>query len=136
MTLISWNGTGPILKNGAIGTEAGCCCGCDVDQTFSWGSEVSGAIVYSIVFPSAEHCVKVVITVTSAFAPEILIRSLTFGVFGDFTTLYGWSGEGSVTLCLKKDDGRDRIQINLRNNDGTSGTIRVTCDTCDCNEFP
>lgn len=27
MTLISWNGTGPILKNGAIGTEQACCCG-------------------------------------------------------------------------------------------------------------
>jgi hypothetical protein len=26
MTLISWNGTGPILKNGAIGTEQACCC--------------------------------------------------------------------------------------------------------------
>jgi hypothetical protein len=26
MTLISWNGTGPILKNGSIGTEAACCC--------------------------------------------------------------------------------------------------------------
>lgn len=27
MTLISWNGTGPILKSGAIGTEQACCCG-------------------------------------------------------------------------------------------------------------
>ena len=27
MTLISWNSTGPILKNGAIGTEQACCCG-------------------------------------------------------------------------------------------------------------
>jgi len=27
MTLISWNGTGPILKSGAIGTEPACCCG-------------------------------------------------------------------------------------------------------------
>jgi hypothetical protein len=26
MTLISWNGTGPILKSGAIGTEQACCC--------------------------------------------------------------------------------------------------------------
>ena len=26
MTLISWNSTGPILKNGAIGTESACCC--------------------------------------------------------------------------------------------------------------
>ena len=26
MTLISWNGTGPILKNGSIGTEQACCC--------------------------------------------------------------------------------------------------------------
>ena len=35
MTLISWNSTGPILKNGAIGTEAGCCCsslGCNCDD--------------------------------------------------------------------------------------------------------
>jgi hypothetical protein len=27
MTLIAWNVTGPILKNGAIGTEQACCCG-------------------------------------------------------------------------------------------------------------
>lgn len=27
MTLIAWNSTGPILKNGAIGTEQACCCG-------------------------------------------------------------------------------------------------------------
>jgi hypothetical protein len=27
MTLIAWNVTGPILKNGAIGTEQECCCG-------------------------------------------------------------------------------------------------------------
>jgi hypothetical protein len=27
MTLIAWNGTGPILKNGSIGTEQECCCG-------------------------------------------------------------------------------------------------------------
>ena len=26
MTLIAWNSTGPILKNGAIGTEQACCC--------------------------------------------------------------------------------------------------------------
>jgi hypothetical protein len=26
MTLISWNGTGPILKNGSIGTQSACCC--------------------------------------------------------------------------------------------------------------
>jgi len=35
MTLISWNGTGPILKNGSIGTEAACCCqpaGCNCPE--------------------------------------------------------------------------------------------------------
>jgi hypothetical protein len=136
MTLIAWNDTGPILKDGAIGTEQECCCGsgCNVNQTFSWGSEVSGAISYSIDFPSAEHCVKVVITITS-FPPEIIITSRTAGVPGS-TILYGWSSEGSVTLCLKKADGRDRIQIDFQNNAGTSGSIEVTCDTCDCNEFP
>lgn len=27
MTLISWSGTGPIFRNGAVGAEQACCCG-------------------------------------------------------------------------------------------------------------
>jgi hypothetical protein len=33
MTLIAWNVTGPILKNGAIGTEQACCCTSDPPPT-------------------------------------------------------------------------------------------------------
>jgi hypothetical protein len=113
----------------------GCkCCKCPVDTTFIWGGEISGTVSIPVDFPSAEHCVKVVITVTT-FPPEIIITSRTIGVPGA-TILYGWSSEGSVTLCLKKAAGRDRLQIDLQNSEGTAGTIAITCDTCDCNPLP
>lgn len=47
MTLITWQDGGPLFKDGKVGTEQGCCCGCDCGNC-SLTVKVNGIPIYVV----------------------------------------------------------------------------------------
>ncbi len=133
MTLISWNG-GPIFRSGAVGTEQACCCGCNVNAFYQWGGENSGALgPFLTIYPSSPHCVKIVFA-TSSFSVTLRIRARNSSN-GQTQTLFDSTSE-SQEFCFFKGSGFDQISIQVFNAAGSPGSLTLTCDDCDCNEFP
>jgi hypothetical protein len=113
----------------------GCsCCECNVESFFVWGGENSGALsTFITIFPSSPHCVKIVLE-TSFFSLTVRIRVHNSST-GQTQTLFNES-TGAREFCILKDSGFDRVWIDLTNASNSTGSITLTCDDCDCNEFP
>lgn len=108
---------------------------CDVSQTLVWGGEVSGAPTFTISVPLGEHCIKALVSVSSFSSPTLTVRSYFSASPFPSSLLYSGSGF-PVDLCLKKRSWHDAIDFQILNAAGTSGSIEVSCDTCDCNPLP
>ena len=100
MTLISWNGNGPILKNGSIGTQSACCCA-QGPQCCCVGNTVT-------IVQSAQDCTGNIAAVPST---AIAINKISFAVDWDGLTgvTGGWVpvGGGNYGSSLSADGGAD-----------------------------
>lgn len=140
MTLISWNGTGPILKSGAIGTEQACCCGgfCSYECSGAGSPETITVVVSGCTYTPTSFDPNGTYILNRIAGYQSLTYPLYQCLYWEYTespgcytwdpnlSPFGGSSSSKIKIYVRRYAGFD--QINIEFTEEGAGYSSVTCE--------